>query len=63
MLKRNSVFVLFFHESTVFLGKGNGRREGLECTENTKCGSVTADARWVNLWKYKGDRQRIAEGG
>jgi hypothetical protein len=63
MLKRNTVFVLFFHESPVFLCKGNGFGEEFECTENTKCGSITSDARWVNLWKYKVERQRITQGG
>ena len=51
MLKRNSVFVLFLHEPPVCLGKGNDLREEFECTENTKCGTIMSDERWVNLCK------------
>ena len=48
----------------MFLSKGNGLREEFQCTENTKYGPITSDARWVNICKYKQrDRMRIVQGG
>jgi len=35
MLKRNLGFFLLYHESPVFLGKGNDLREEFQCTKNT----------------------------